>query len=765
MKQRKQRGLALVLAAVLMLVMAGCGGSGGDGQTQGNTRKDSDTNVAAKGRYMEKELQKPENFQGQGKFTFMLDGSIVLMDFENGIKNISTDEGETWIGEEIPEVQKLVNEVGYIQGAMAPDGGILCAYVNWDIPVEGQIYAERYMYIAPDGTKEEFELGLENYRTMLQQAVFAPDGQLFIYVNSGNIYEVNLENQTAKLLLQPENGTDFSMYAGKTALIVQDGKKVYTYDYESGQVSTEDSVLNTFIAEQTNQKTGVAMCSAMAENENSSLYFAAAGGIYRHVAGGSVMELLSDGALSNLSDPSYIPVCMLQAQEQKFLVLYQNGEIYSYEFDPEASVVPEEQITIYSLYDNETVRRAISVFRKKTPEVYVKFEIGLTGEDSMTESDAIHNLNTRLLAGTGPDLLILDGMPMESYTEKGILADLSGVVKELESENRFFDKILKAYQQDKGIYVLPVRYYVPILGGDRGELENITDLNTLADLAEQIAMRGETETVLGTYTAEELIRRLYPVCAGEWITKDGVDEEALRQFLTAAEKIYRAEQTNLEDQERQEHMDMLQRRVDYYGKKEAEKLELCAGDQTMELLARLQRIAVGYLYSMEDYQSMISYNREEANTSLKAWNAQTANVFGPSSLVGLCSNSQNADTASDFVKTLLQTKVQQMDLGDGFPVNADALEQYTANPEPGSEIGVAFSDKDENMVEFTLYWPEGEELENLEQIIQSLSVPAPADNSVKNDVISIGAKALSGDKKIDESVQEIVQKISLYLQE
>lgn len=37
-------------------------------------------------------------------------------------------------------------------------------------------------------------------------------------------------------------------------------------------------------------------------------------------------------------------------------------------------------------------------------------EIGLTGEDGMTEADALRTLNTEILAGSGPDILRLDGM-------------------------------------------------------------------------------------------------------------------------------------------------------------------------------------------------------------------------------------------------------------------------------------------------------------------------------------------------------------------
>mgnify|MGYP002243277550 CR=1 FL=1 len=43
---------------------------------------------------------------------------------------------------------------------------------------------------------------------------------------------------------------------------------------------------------------------------------------------------------------------------------------------------------------------------------------------STTVSDTIRALNTELLGGNGADLLVLDGLPAESYIEKGILEDM-----------------------------------------------------------------------------------------------------------------------------------------------------------------------------------------------------------------------------------------------------------------------------------------------------------------------------------------------------
>ena len=107
------------------------------------------------------------------------------------------------------------------------------------------------------------------------------------------------------------------------------------------------------------------------------------------------------------------------------------------------------------------------MFRKSNPDVYVKQEIGLSGDYGMTKEDAIRNLNTRLLAGEGPDILLLDELPLDSYIEKSILADLSEMTEEMEKNGGYFSNILKAYQNENGLYAVPVRFRIPVLIGEK----------------------------------------------------------------------------------------------------------------------------------------------------------------------------------------------------------------------------------------------------------------------------------------------------------
>ena len=76
----------------------------------------------------------------------------------------------------------------------------------------------------------------------------------------------------------------------------------------------------------------------------------------------------------------------------------------------------------------------------------MKVESGVSGDDAVTTSDAIRTLNTEVMGGNGPDILLMDGLPVNSYVEKGLLADVSDTVNPLISDGKLFDKIAQTYK-------------------------------------------------------------------------------------------------------------------------------------------------------------------------------------------------------------------------------------------------------------------------------------------------------------------------------
>lgn len=771
--RRVKQWVAGIIVAAMIILTIGCDSDSTEGDPKGSSSGGAGggakNNVAAKGRYIETEIDTPEKFAGSGTMRRLADGKLMIVDTENGTKSVTSDEGKTWKTEDIKEMKKLLNgaQADITSTSISADGAIFYSYILWGKKEKGKTYPEKYVYQKPGGASEEFELGIENYHAGLTNSVFTSDGRLFVSTNSSHVYEIYYKKKSCKDIFTLESQGETSLCFNGESLIVTDGKKVYFYNLNSGEMKADDEVLNEYVGKQDKKRYGTVICGAKNGTDAQTLYVAGCEGIASHAIGGSVMEQLADGALTNLGDPSKTPLEMHQNEDGSFLILYQDGELDSYVYDAEALAVPEHQMTIYGLHDNESVRQAISLFRKKNQEVFVKFEVGVTGEDGVTESDAIKNLNTELLAGEGPDLILLDGMPMESYEQKGMLADIKGVVSELEGAEGFFGRILKGYERKKGIYAIPFRYKVPLLIGGRSTLSNISDLKTLADETEKLAgQSGTEETVLGSYSAEELLEKLYLTSSSAWITGEKtVDKAALKEFLTQAKRIYEADQKNLDSGERKEHEQTINSYKKFYKDDSKVTQQMQSASRAFEQIGGTQVLTAGYLASMMEFEQVTSVVKKVGNHAYQGWNAQIKNSFCPTGTIGIAANSKNADLAKEFIRVLLGKDVQAKDLSDGFPVNAEAFKDFVKDPNPGSMICTSAEDKHGNSILLDITWPEQKEIDTLKKIIESLKTPATAERDLMKEVVSLGAKALTGEKGVEDSAEEIIQKISLHLQE
>ena len=152
-----------------------------------------------------------------------------------------------------------------------------------------------------------------------------------------------------------------------------------------------------------------------------------------------------------------------------------------YSYDATLATQPGQELKIYSLDSDDIVKKLVSNFQASHPDVLVTYETGMDGSDAKSESDAINILNTEIMAGNGPDLLFLNGLPWKSYAGKGILADISSLGPC--QEGTVFENLFSAYGTKDGQYVAPIAFSIPALAGEESQIANIHSLEGLAELA------------------------------------------------------------------------------------------------------------------------------------------------------------------------------------------------------------------------------------------------------------------------------------------
>lgn len=130
-----------------------------------------------------------------------------------------------------------------------------------------------------------------------------------------------------------------------------------------------------------------------------------------------------------------------------------------YHYDAQALPPEAESMTVLSMHDMPAVRQTIAQLRLTHPGLSVTYRIGdeeLAG--GLSKDDFIKSLNTELLAGTGPDVLILDDMSsLDSYLESGVFEDLTPLV----DVDGLYPNLLETGRYSGGLYAIPAGVLFP----------------------------------------------------------------------------------------------------------------------------------------------------------------------------------------------------------------------------------------------------------------------------------------------------------------
>lgn len=770
-------GLAFLLAGALL---TGCGQPGAGGQENGEPVQNMETGGQEKamGRYLEKEIPFPEEITAMGEYPQLYlqkleSGELELVEVFAG-KYISGDMGETWEHEALPWLSELAENAYIGHMALAPNGGAAVIYDSYPEEIGtgeewDEKYEPKYLFADPQGNTHDIEFQAGEDR--LHRFWFGKDSSLYAYSMEHNVYEVDTETGALEKLFDTEGLADYVCFTEKYMVVIT-SRGIVLYNLEEGSVAEEDRTLQDFVMKNAadtigSSTDGYALVAAEGEQEDV-IYLAFSGGLYRHVIGGTTMEQVVDGNISSLGDPMMLPRGMELLPENEFAVLYDDGKLYRYVYDPDVPTVPEEQLSIYSLFEDDTIRQAVSLFRKQNPDIYIRYEVGMTGDNGMIEEDAIKNLNTKLMSGSGPDLLVLDGLPADSYKEKGILTDLTALEAGMSGEDRLFSNLVDACREDGKLYALPVRFCLPVLAGEEAWAEKITDLKTLADAVEQLRRENPEGSLLGFYSEKEALNTLGMVSSASWMNGEGeIDQEKLTEFLFQARRIYEAETAGLDLAELEEYeknnqendSEEMDGKGGYSGNVSSGALGIAMG---------VQKAALGKIGQFSfDYNMLSTLAEEQEDFVFAPWAGQISRGFLPSALVGISAGSAENEKALDFYRFLFGRELQDLDLPGGFPVNMASFDSFAEDPNgDGMNGGLALSvSGGGNEFMLDIRWADKDEFKKLKSMAQSVSAVSTGNSIIEQAVYEIGPEALNGSCSVEEAVEKIVRKAAIYLAE
>lgn len=626
------------------------------------------------------------------------------------------------------------------------------------------------LVVKPDGVQIPVELPAaeEDYP---EHIWIADNGRIFLGTCGSVLYEVK-EDGSCENFLTLENSPQHIVFLGSRMVIDgYDFESLLIYDMDTREYVI-DEVLDAFVKEKYAHRTfngGSWFDLYFFPGGEDVIYLAGDKGVHRHVIGGGAMELVIDAGLSSFGNPMRKLLGMITLEDNEFMAVFQDACLVRYVYDATVPTVPNETVRAYSLTDNSALRQAIFLYQTQNPEVYVEYEIGMEEGSSITKEDALKKLNTQIMAGQGPDFLILSGMPVDSYMEKGFLEDVSPLIDSLEGEEKLFDNIVNAFQKDGKIYTVPCDINLPTILCREKYLSDIQNLEDIADAVEQLRSDNPGKDLFRVCSEKGIMKIFSMAYAPSWKTAEGrIDLEAVKQFLMQAKRIYDAQMDSLAQEIIEDYENRNEEFMEYYGTRYEDDEYFSYGLDDMNYAMGGRQFLAGTLGGFYDYSSLTSVPRTKGFEDCVSipMDGPEGSVFCVHTLAGISAASEHKEHAEGLLKVMLGPEgVTTV----GFPVNQAAFEN-SLYPEDYESPDVAYSDmayveEDGTAHTWTTYWFDGEAAEALRDRVKSVRRAYVEDSVLEEAVYKAGTAYMRGEMSVEEAVADVEKNMAIYLAE
>lgn len=734
--------MSAVLAAGLVFSLTACstGTSGTDknGTQGGNSAAGESSGPdggTAKGRFMEEEIELPEEIRDNGFVDVVQreDGSLEFaIPFAEKTATKYIYDGAAWTKGEAVPVPEGIRPAKMIIGEDGKDyyGGYDDNYVFhvWTQNESGQseeLYAD--LFKVPEG---------KSYGLLPDFVSVLKDGQLLVS-DSSEAQVFQPDGKRIMAFSQDFMGLDIripALVSGNEYLTISN-QKIVRYSLESGQ--------QTGSFDLPDKKEDSFREMPLFVGKDGSLYAATSGGLYRTERDGTIWEQIIDGNLNSMGRQDLYMRSFYEGNDGDYYGVFSNSEsrmiLLHFYYDETVDTVPPETLTVYSLRDNPTVRQAAAVLQKNNPQIRVDFRVAVENSEEEVTEDVIRALNTELLNHKGADVLILDGLPADSYKKKGILADLTPVLADIKGE-LLSNVVNSSTDQDGKLYAIPARIRVPVIFGDPKAQEALMSIDAMGEYE-------GTPPLLTPDIYENVLRLTGYLNYTTLFSDDGtIDSETLARWLTSVKSAGEKSQVKVEfSQSEMETLNVNNYVLpDGFGRQ---------GDYNVAT----DRCAAGVELMDSIDSMMLTYTAVEMKQTKLA---SAGRLYLPSVTVGINSSSENKEAAEEFIRTLLGSEVQNESLNDGFAVRTGSLDTWI---DMEKDISVGLSSGEGIMLSGV--WPDEQKRTEIIDFVRIAEIPVVIDQQVLQMVIDGSKDYLEGKETVDQAVQAIENKIKLYRSE
>lgn len=740
-QRKKQRKIRSIIAAILSLALTmssliGCGQKK-EGESALPTQQ--------KGRYVEKELTLPKEWTGSEIRQIMRVDDCLHLVLQ------SNEEGSTRVQE-----FKLSEDGSFVEVTKEWLKNLLFPYEPYGkLKLLQDKEGEQYLYACYAEEGEDFYKG-HLWRSQGSQAVdITPekwkveDEQYGFYDYPNDITVTDMGTLVSYSFLamdtiSTEDGSLISSVAPDTFYgewIASQGGMLYQYTMnDMGEVDALEirSCNQGAVADSIPFSQEKSSCVCFEVLEDGAVIAADGDGFFRCEAGDTNWKKIVNGAETSFAFNNMWCKQITALSDGSFYGLF-GGEsgtrLMEYRYDPEAVIEIVEALTVYTVMESSLLQQAAALYHKEHPEVMIEIQTAFSKMESYTAepdyNQIYQELNTALMSDNGPDILVLDGLPMESYAEKGLLVDIDELVTPLEENASLLANITGCYRTENGTrYAVPLQFGLMFaIGRDLTEKE-VTSLDSLAK-----TLSEKTESFMGPQTVEELVDKFYPLFTEEVVQDKQLNREALTVRLEQLKKIA-------------DNCGILEKR---------EKDSRCYNVWDIASRCKLA------FYETDGFNNAM-FPISAANL-VKGSYTCLEGAFYPKLEVGISSKSEHQERAKDFLVFALSEAVQGFDYYEGFPANTAALSVLAGKDRTDIEACTTIEIGEGMQQEFIIESFSVEDANYLVEMCKSVSVRAKKDAQIRQVLIETLPGYLAGSKSLEETLDSIEGGLKMYLAE
>ncbi len=734
-------------AFIIMFLLAGC--------LTGCSKSDEEKNIV---HYNEEQLALPDDVEIIYDMMETKDGNLAILtdtksetgrvlELDNN-KNEWKVVNESWKG--------LTDSVVFDAKFMDENENYVSVLFNAllaESEEEAQALSPKYFVIGKDGIGKEIQLDLSSGDNYTEDNLFSVavkrDGAMIGIDNARIIYsfsdsgKLNYENKEIRDL----DAEVVDMAGIKNIVyIVLDSGEVYCMDADSGAVVDGDEKIIKYLQYVEGKY------EAYVDSEANVIYKLSNGKLYSYdISSGKQKEKLD---LKYFDLKNGVRYQILSVKTGAIYISYtlSTGKVKlsKYVYDEKGTEIEKEPLKIYSLTENYVLENLVDAFNVKYPDSPVEIVYGYTSEDGKTQADAVKLLNTELLSGNGPDILVMDGLTADTYYEEGMLKDIKEILDMEEVSENIFGNMLNPYSEGKVQYALPLGFQIYGIVGNKDIVDVFDETDVFLDVAE----KENTDFVISDFNLSESANIVYIQNISQCFSAEGdLDIGKLSELYTNLSRLCKLSGNSLGEER---------------GSELFEFPETSAMDTAVQWIYYDKLPFVTAPYFNQDSFFASKYLVEQEGYEQKYVHSNDSLVYKDKVIIGVSEQSAKNGEVKEFLEFALNDGQETLSHSLlALPVQKNALKNALVNKEKQepykiSEFGYGDSPK---MTSINGIGLDDKDYKELEKELDSAVLFEYADARFWDTIMGEAGNYCLEKKTLEDAVHDAAEKIALYNKE